>query len=251
MNIHFDCTQCGRCCHNLKLPLSVDEAIAWAGRGHQVQLLCEAHATYEAPTTLRERYRHDRAFQGWSGSVPVRVSIILVAAFEGACPHLRSDMLCDNYEERPRVCRIYPAEITPDIDLLPDHKICPEDAWDPDQPLYQRGREVVDGATRALIDEHRAETLADVGTKRLAATRLGITTAAFGNEGYVVHTLEPHRLAEILTECRKPVAAKHDESEWVIVTNRQSTRAMLEGVGVASALADHATTYIGFFPNEP
>jgi hypothetical protein len=42
LDIHFDCTQCGRCCHNLKLPLSVDEAKRWAKNGHEVQLLIEA-----------------------------------------------------------------------------------------------------------------------------------------------------------------------------------------------------------------
>ncbi|WP_338000302.1 hypothetical protein [Burkholderia gladioli] len=42
MTVHFSCTMCGRCCHDLRLPLSIDEALAWLARGGEVQLFCDA-----------------------------------------------------------------------------------------------------------------------------------------------------------------------------------------------------------------
>ena len=46
-----------------------------------------------------------------SGSLPTRVVVILTGAYEGPCPNLQPDMRCGIYEQRPLVCRIYPAEI--------------------------------------------------------------------------------------------------------------------------------------------
>jgi len=42
MDIQFDCTLCGQCCHNLKLTLTVAEAMRWLEDGNQVQVLTEA-----------------------------------------------------------------------------------------------------------------------------------------------------------------------------------------------------------------
>lgn len=36
MSLNFECTQCGRCCRDLKLPLTVPEAVAWLEDGHAV-----------------------------------------------------------------------------------------------------------------------------------------------------------------------------------------------------------------------
>src|ERR1700723_3803303 len=46
--IHFGCTQCGKCCRDTKVPLTVAEAIKWLNRGDEVQLLCEASPWPEA-----------------------------------------------------------------------------------------------------------------------------------------------------------------------------------------------------------
>ena len=39
VQIHFACTRCGNCCRNLKLPLTVAEAIGWIGDGNSVQVI--------------------------------------------------------------------------------------------------------------------------------------------------------------------------------------------------------------------
>jgi hypothetical protein len=46
---HFFCIQCRKCCHNLRLPLSVDEAIGWLRDSGEVQVFCEAIPWREDP----------------------------------------------------------------------------------------------------------------------------------------------------------------------------------------------------------
>jgi Fe-S-cluster containining protein len=128
--MRFECMQCGRCCHDLKLPLSVCEALAWASDGHQVDLLCDAMpATPVDPEDVAGRFRDERSFDGTSGDLPVRVHVVLAASHAGPCPYLRSDMRCGNYENRPRVCQIYPAEVAPRVALNAAFKACPPEAW--------------------------------------------------------------------------------------------------------------------------
>jgi Fe-S-cluster containining protein len=110
MDIRFKCTQCGQCCRGTKIPLTVSEAIEWLCRGHDVQLICEASPW---PSTLDGDPRalpfKRRSFEVTSGSMSTRVVAILVANAVGDCPNLLPNLQCGIYEERPLVCRIYPA----------------------------------------------------------------------------------------------------------------------------------------------
>jgi len=130
-DINFACTTCGQCCHDLRLPLTIAEANYWLKRGGQFELLCEAipWPVEPRPGDAQAAYKRARSSAAMSGTLPVRVSIILTAAFAGACPNLRADMLCGRYDERPLVCRIYPAEINPFVPLVPKNKACPPEAW--------------------------------------------------------------------------------------------------------------------------
>jgi Fe-S-cluster containining protein len=127
MDLNFACTMCGNCCHNLRLPLSVNEAIRWLERGGDVQVFCEAMPWPVEPSTDdgQAQHRRIRSFAAESGELAIRVMVTVVAAFDGACPHLQPDMRCGGYEARPNVCRIYPAEINPFIEPMPTHKACP------------------------------------------------------------------------------------------------------------------------------
>src|ERR1700683_3760557 len=84
VDIHFKCTQCGQCCRNTKVPLTVAEAIHWLNRGHDVQLLCEASPW---PSALDGEPRaipfRRRSFDVTSGSMPIRVVVMLVANIIG------------------------------------------------------------------------------------------------------------------------------------------------------------------------
>lgn len=252
MDLSFACVECGKCCHNLKLALSVDEAVRWASAGHQVQILCEAIPWPSEPdeADTAGRFKADRSFPARSGELPIRITAILAAAFDGPCPYLMPDMLCGNYADRPRVCRIYPAEIAPHIALNPSNKSCPTEAWSNENPPYVRGGDLLDREVRTLIEEHRAAMVADAAIKSELCSELDITCAALANEGYVAHTPSPGRLAEALRKVAKGLHAIHP-AQWTIATNRRSTLAKLRDAGAHSAFANGDINYIGFFPSEP
>jgi Fe-S-cluster containining protein len=269
MDIDFECTMCGKCCHDLRLPLTVAEALAWLGRGNEVQILCEALPWPEEPAAdnLQAAHKRRRSFAAMSGSLPTRIVVILTGAFAGPCPNLQADMRCGIYEERPLVCRIYPAEINPFIQLEPAAKGCPPEAWTPGLAPLMRGGQLVDATTVELIQKSRAADAQDAVAKQRLCALLGVDVAALANEGFVVHT--PKR--EALLAALERVGAQADglgvaqgveaiaaESEsgalpsWRFVSNRRATVNTLESVGALSAWVDadrpEAFEYLGFFP---
>lgn len=252
MDVRFDCTMCGKCCHDLNLPVSVDEAISWLRRGGAVRILCEAIPWPEEPAAddAEAQYRRARSFAATSGALPARIMTTLVAAFAGACPFLAEDMRCGAYAERPRVCRIYPAEINPFATLTPERKACPPEAWADDQPWLLRDGVVVDTATANLITASRAAAVADTAAKEALCAILGIDRAALANEGFVIHTPAPDRLLAALEAAKQ--ASTATPFGWQVLSNRSTTLAMLADAGAVGALADPERTadgeYLGFFP---
>jgi len=248
LEIRFDCVQCGKCCHDLRLPLSVEEALVWARRGHQVDVLSEASPAAIAvdATDVRGHYRRARSFDAICGSLPLRVHVTLVAKHSGPCPHLRPDMLCGNYELRPRACRIYPAEIIPDIEVSPGAKVCPPEAWGDAQPVLMLGRTVASADMRRLIEEHRAATLSDVDAKAAACRYLGIDVAALANEGYAVRSPRP---ADFVAAFEAALRIQDDVRPlpWTLASNRRETLDMIEDAGGASEGRPDGGNYIGFF----
>ena len=253
MDIRFDCTRCGKCCHDLKLPLSVDEAISWASRGHQVQFLCDsllalANGPFE---NSLHRYRAERSFAARCGALPVRINVILVASFSGACPNLRADMRCGDYAGRHRVCRIYPAEIVPQIRVEPRGKACPPEAWSDDQPFLMRGGALVSDETRRLIAEHREIMLTDLPAKAMACRLLGVRRAALAGEGYAVHSPSPEATVATLLAAKAATAQAEADQRWAIATNRQQTMSMLREAEADGEACQGGEDYLGFFADEP
>lgn len=257
MDIHFDCTMCGKCCHNLKLPMSMEEAIVWAERGGTVQLLCEAVPWPEEPASdnLQAQSKRRRSFLAMSGNLPTRIVVILAASFEGACPHLKADSSCGIYEERPRVCRIYPAEINPFVQLVPEGKACPPEAWAPTQPLLMSGHRLVNAEIATLIEQSRAADANDAPAKGRLCAFLGIHTAAMANEGFVVYSPPRGHLLDALKRARSDEDAGEHLPAWSFVSNRRETVGMLESAGALGAVMSPARTaefeYLGFFPDSP
>ena len=252
MPIHFDCTMCGRCCQDLKLPLSLPEAIAWLARGGDVQLLCEAFAWpggYDpAPQAT---YGWHRSIAAVSGTVPVRVGVTLVGAFAGDCPYLLADRRCGGYDDRPGVCRIYPAEINPAVVIEPARKLCPPNAWSEDKPVFAIDGAPVDRKTRTMIDRARKAGIADIDAKHRACAMLGIADAAFANEGFTVHMPTRTDLMGVLRAVGEGDPALGVPA-WRIVTNRVSTLTMLGAAGADGimAAAGQPFGYHGFFADE-
>lgn len=233
---HFSCTGCGRCCHGLRLMLDVEEAVAWAARGGLVQILCHA-----APDTGERSeaadYKRQRRFDARSGDLTIQVQVILVAQFEGPCPNLRPDMGCGIYDERPNVCRIYPAEIIPGRRMNPSNKLCPPEAWNDREPpfLADDGR-ILDRVTSEATANARAAGLLDLRTRQSLVAALGINVAALENDGFTVWTIDH---AELLPVLRAAMASADDPvventvPEWCFASPRAETATLISSAGAA------------------
>lgn len=251
MDIHFSCTQCGKCCHGLRLTLGVAEALRWAENGHEVQVLTEAFPGEDGADTGLSAFDIGRSFPARSGGVPFRIAASLVAYHAGGCPHLLPDMRCGNYEHRPRICRIYPLHRRPATPLVPEHRLCPPEAWSPDHPVIMANGEVADPADAAILADHRREAVAEAAIPRALCATLGIATAAFANEGLAVHRFDPSVLAAAL---RAVIATDHrteDATAWTIVTNRSRTLALLGDAGCRAMQVARGASYLGSFADEP
>jgi len=263
MSIHFSCTMCGRCCHDLRLPLAIDEALAWIAHGGEVQLLCDAIVWPQEPlqTDALAQHRRRRSFAAQSGTLPVRVTVTLVAAFAGPCPNLRPDMSCGAYHRRPRVCRIYPAEVNPFLPLDPAAKACPSDAWSDVGPVLMRAGRIANADTAALIAQSREADERDRVAKTYLCALLGYDTAALANEGFAVYAPARLRLEAALRAAQQSGAMLDDPQPrsshpWHFVTNRSTTLATLQSIGASAGRAEdpsgsaHTPAYLGFFDED-
>jgi Fe-S-cluster containining protein len=254
MDFHFNCTQCGRCCRNLKLPLTAAEAVAWLAEGHAVQLICEAMPALEEPAVKdpKAAHRHRRSFETLSGSLPTRVIVMLVANLAGQCPNLRTDMRCGIYDRRPLVCRIYPAEISPLVQLEPAKKCCPPEAWTDDQPLIQRDGELIDPRVREDIQRWRDADGSSPRIMRRLCAALQLDTAAVADEGFLVYSPDGTVLSAALAAALRDCDGGTQQPPWRFVTNRAQTLATLVARGARCSLAaeieDSRFEYLEFQP---
>jgi Fe-S-cluster containining protein len=230
--VRFACTQCGNCCRNLKLPLTVAESLRWIDDGNDLQVICEAvpWPTQPPPDDEKAAHRRRRSFAAVSGSVPTQVAVILAGNFVGDCPNLGKDMRCGIYQRRPLVCRIYPAEINPFIRLEPTNKACPPEAWAANGPVLQRNGRVEDEVVRADIALARQNGALDVPIKARLCAALKINAAALVDEGFVVYS--PDRAA-LLHEITRAAQTGSDipESSWIFISNQSATVASIASIG--------------------
>jgi Fe-S-cluster containining protein len=251
MDIHFGCTQCGKCCRDTKVPLTVAEAIKWLNRGDEVQLLCEASPWSEAlDDEPRAAHFKRRSFAVMSGSMPTRVVVMLVANVVGACPNLRSDMRCAIYEDRPLVCRIYPAEINPLVALKPENKACPPEAWAKDQPLLQRHGLPTDKVILGDIEMSRAADVLDAGIKSRLCLALNVAHTALVHEAVLVYSPSAQTLLSALSIATATDFSREPAAQWRFVSDRQqSLETLAKSGGSAFHLHDAETgsfQYLGF-----
>ncbi len=198
-NTDFGCTQCGKCCRDTKVPLTVAEAMQWLSRGDEVQLLCEASLWPEAlDGEPRAAHFKRRSFPVMSGSMPARVVVMLVANVVGACPNLLSDLRCGIYADRPLVCRIYPAEINPLVALMPQNKACPPEAWAEDQPVLLQGGVLRDETIRRDIELSRAADALDADLKYRLCLGLNLAHTALVHEAVLVYSPAANTLLSAL-----------------------------------------------------
>ncbi|HEY6335063.1 MAG TPA: YkgJ family cysteine cluster protein [Alphaproteobacteria bacterium] len=202
-DLAFSCTQCGRCCHNHNLPLTIDEAVAWLTDGGKVDLYCDADLWPDEPPPddRRAAHRRRRSFSAPCGASRVRVTVVLVASVSGPCRNLGHDFMCRIYERRPLVCRIYPAEINPFIELAPANKACPPEAWRSGPAIVTNGKPA-DEETRALIARSRQTDEVEAPLKKDLCRILGIGVTALAGEGFAIHECHGHALLAALRMVR-------------------------------------------------
>jgi Fe-S-cluster containining protein len=233
MELRYLCTQCGKCCHDLWLPLSVAESIQWLRDGNPVQVICEAvpWTGEPSPDDQTAIYWRNRSFAAHSGTLPTRVIVILAANFAGACPNLQASMRCGIYERRPLVCRIYPAEISPFTQLVPSKKACPPEAWGGDRPVLIRDGAVVDAVVRDHQERWRETDAADARTKAHLCAALRVNAAALTKEGHVIYSPDPALLLRALERAAEERDLEPPQIDWQFVSGRAATLADIAIVG--------------------
>lgn len=225
-DLRFGCTLCGRCCNNHSLPLTLDEAIAWLEDDGSVAIYCEAH-TESLPGDLRAEFRRKRSFPVRCGSSLARVTPIFVAVISGACKNLGQDLKCRIYERRPLVCRIYPAEISPFIQLDTTAKACPPEAW-------LSGDQVINLQLQRLVEESSQTDRNDVLQKMLVCRELKMNIAAVADEGYATYYPEKQRLLDALRKVRMiNVTTEPLLDSWNLYSPSEATAESLRGTGLS------------------
>jgi hypothetical protein len=156
-----------------------------------------------------------------SGSLPIRVLVTLVAPLGKNCPNLREDNLCAAYDRRPAVCRTYPAELNPHIELMTERRRCPPEAWRAGGNPLLRNSQYVDSELRMLIRSTVDRTVKDVAALEALCGILGIHVAAMANEGYVAHSPSRDRLLDALEANQNTL--KRSAQDWGFMSNRADT----------------------------
>jgi Fe-S-cluster containining protein len=223
----------------------------WLHRGNEVQLLCEASPWPEAlDGAPRAAHFKRRSFAVMSGSMPTRIVLMLVANVVGACPNLLSNMRCGIYEDRPLVCRIYPAEINPFVSLRRENKACPPEAWAKDQPLLQREERLMNDVISRDVEMSRAAEVLDAGVKSRLCLALNLAHTALVHEAVVVYSPSAQTLLSALALATATDSSQEPPAQWRFVSDQQETlETLAKSGGIALHLRDAEAAsfqYLGF-----
>ena len=166
--------------------------------------------------------------------MPARVVAILVANAVGACPNLLPTMRCGIYEERPLVCRIYPAEINPFVALERNKKACPPEAWTQEQPLLQRGGILLDEVIQRDIELSRAADAREAYLKGRLCVALNVRDTALVHEAVLVYSPPAKSLLSALTFAIATDPGQESAAPWRFVSSQPETLETLTKHGGAA-----------------
>jgi hypothetical protein len=166
--------------------LTLQESRQWLQRGHDVAVILEAFDESLWPAES-EKFMHNskRAVKIDSGSTKINVISIFAANALTQCPNLDDQNQCGIYEERPLVCSIYPAEISPFITLDPAGKVCPPEVWEVGEIIVS-DREV-SPALQAKIAQSRDADRLDAHAKVAICEYMDMTVAAWKENALAVY----------------------------------------------------------------
>jgi Fe-S-cluster containining protein len=189
------------------------------------------------PEDLKAAHLRRRSFAARSGALALRVVVILAANIVGDCPNLMADARCGIYERRPLVCRIYPAEINPFIDLKPENKGCPPEAWGAHRPRLMRDGRVVNDSIRQAIHQSRDTDAREVHIKRRLCAALKVTDVAVVKEGFLLYSPPSADLRDALAAAVEQHDGDPEDTQWRFVSDRADTLERLDKLG---AIAFHS-----------
>ncbi|XVJ50113.1 YkgJ family cysteine cluster protein (plasmid) [Pseudomonas sp. UBT] len=238
--VRYTCVTCGICCKGRLIPLTIKEAEQWLIRGDEVAIILEAFSLPklqdESPEFI---HNSNRAATVDSGTQRVNVIAIFTANALKQCPNLQEDNLCGVYEARPLVCRIYPMEINPFIELREENKICPPESWGSGEILCSDG--IANPPLQSLINQSRQADIKDAVTKVAICESLGMTVASWKGEGLAVYFPESDALLAAIRARNRDDSALSER--WSIRTDNQNRRQQLAEAGIVLA-PDNASNYI-------
>jgi hypothetical protein len=160
-------------------------------------------------------------------------------------------MKCRIYRRRPLVCRIYPAEINPFIQLDPTTKSCPPEAWTSSKLLVLDNR-VVDPEVQSLIERSRQTDENDVPRKERLSALLGINVAALAGDGFVIYNPDASTLLAALRSVRDgTLNGKPSQQPWRLHSSSPATTEMLRAAGadVVTKASEHLYSFVPLSPN--
>ncbi|MEN1832349.1 YkgJ family cysteine cluster protein [Pseudomonas lijiangensis] len=200
--IRYNCVGCGICCKGRLVPLTLIEAEQWLARGHDVAVILEAFNELTWPADSRQ-YAHSagRSVAVNDDEGGIRVIAVFAGNALEQCPNLRTDNLCGIYEERPLVCRIYPMEINPFIEVNKDNKICPPESWESGDILCTDG--VANPELQALVNSSRQADIVDAATKIAVCAQLGIKVASWKENAFAVYFPERLQLIDAIRNSKE------------------------------------------------
>lgn len=242
-DVRFECNGCGRCCQNHHIPLTLDESERWVSDGGQIVILVDgfledSHGFDSVQGT--HLMRRSRAVH--SGTLRPRVMVTFAAHNPGRCRYLQDDNRCGQYESRPLVCRIYPAEINPSIALNPAGKDCPPEVWG-DGPLLIHRERGVDPSVNALIEQSRQADRDDIARKVAICERLGIHVSAIRGNGFTAWLPDGQQWLQALASVGEEA---EPQVQWAFEVSGEHLAGALSELGLRLGdSASHSGAFIG------
>lgn len=242
--VHFSCNGCGGCCVGHHVPLTLQEAIRWVTDNGQIIILTEAfHRDGYGIPDPQFQHAAGRALLVRSGYTQIYLTATFAAFNPGRCRYLREDNSCGQYENRPLVCRIYPAEINPHIALNTKLKDCPSEVWEGAQPLIYRDGHL-EPVTAGLVEESKRADREDAPTKAWICQQLGISHTALKGDGFMAWLPEVAAMQELLSNLPD---AQCVNTDWSFTVSTASIARQLTMLGAQANLAAVGSTGI-FIP---
>lgn len=231
-SIRFACNGCGICCKGRLIPLTLYEARQWLKRGHEVAILIEAFDELNWSSTHQEfAHAKGRAVEVTCGDASIQVIAVFAGNALNGCQNLGDNNLCGIYDERPLVCRIYPAEINPFITLNPASKICPPEVWGEGEVLFTD--RIIDPVLVDQIERSRKADREDARAKIILCEILGLNVAAWKGNAFAVYLLDREQLLDAFVFYDTLMRVSQIRTDWKVRVDTPVLRHKLQRLGMS------------------